>query len=249
MMIGPEPMSEDRGDVLTLGHQITSIQSHELQEVVEQVSCVVWPRSGFGVILDAERRHIETSKPFERAVVEVLVGGDHRSELGLDLVVAGDHGRADPSRSGGDSSVKDQRSTANPWFCAVISTPPSPRRRDGVVAAVMAERELVGGGAEREPQHLVAEADAEHRHLCRARLAGLRCWPCERLGIAGPVRHEDAIRRPSEDLVGGGRRAPPSRRVRDRQGVGRYRASSRDRSRPPSPGAALRLRPRTACLS
>ena len=34
-----------------------------------------------------------------------------------------------------------------------------------VVGAVVAERELVGVGAEREPEDLVAEADAEHRHL------------------------------------------------------------------------------------
>ena len=59
---------------------------------------------------------------------------------------------------------------------------------DRVVGAVMAERHLLGPAAQRQPQHLVAEADAEHR------LAAVDQLPDLRHGIA--------------------RRSPPDRRGR-----------------------------------
>ncbi len=61
-----------------------------------------------------------------------------------------------------------------------------------VIAAVMAELELVGFAAEREATELVAEADAEDRYAAYHlpnRLHGI----FDRLGIAGTVREKNAI--------------------------------------------------------
>ena len=63
---------------------------------------------------------------------------------------------------------------------------------DRLVAAVVAELELVGAAAEREPEDLVPEADAEDRHLAEQRARRSR-----RVrhggGIAGAVGQEDAV--------------------------------------------------------
>src|SRR5262249_19766571 len=65
--------------------------------------------------------------------------------------------------------------------------------------------ELVGAAAEGEAHDLVAEADAEDRHLAEEpgdRLAGTR----DRVRIAGPVGEEDAIGPERQDLARGRRR-------------------------------------------
>ena len=69
-----------------------------------------------------------------------------------------------------------------------------------MVAAVVAERELVGRGAERRGQQLVPEADAEHRHAVDQAgddLGGAR----DRRGVAGPVRQEHTVGASGEHLV------------------------------------------------
>ncbi len=73
-----------------------------------------------------------------------------------------------------------------------------------MVPAVVTERQLVGAPAEREPEDLVAEADAEDRHRAHQpthRVDG----PGDGGGIAGTVGEEDTVRVACED-VGGGRR-------------------------------------------
>ena len=62
-------------------------------------------------------------------------------------------------------------STAKPWFWLVISTLPVSEVLDGLVAAAVAELELVGAAADGEAEELVAEADAEDRQLGRDQLA------------------------------------------------------------------------------
>ena len=82
-------------------------------------------------------------------------------------------------------------STAKPWFWLVISTRPGRQVLDRVVGAVVAERQLVGLEADRAAEQLVAEADAEHRHLADEPADGLDDV-VERGGVAGAVGEEDA---------------------------------------------------------
>ena len=74
----------------------------------------------------------------------------------------------------------------------------------GVVGAVVAERQLDRGGAERAGQQLVAQADAEQRHVGRQQPAHGGHQVRQRGRVAGPVAQEDAL----------GRRRPAARRRR-----------------------------------
>ncbi len=70
-----------------------------------------------------------------------------------------------------------------------------------MIAAVMTERQLVGFGAQRKSQHLLAEADAKERDLAEQSLqCGNGCG--QRFGIAGAIGNENSIRVSSGDLTG-----------------------------------------------
>mmetsp|Transcript_25397 Transcript_25397/g.55218 ORF Transcript_25397/g.55218 Transcript_25397/m.55218 type:complete len:438 (-) Transcript_25397:123-1436(-) len=75
--------------------------------------------------------------------------------------------------------------------------------RDGVVAAMVPEGQLVGLAAERLAQHLVAHADAEDGHLAED---GLRVGhrPGGGGGVAGAVGEEDTVGVHGQHLVRGG---------------------------------------------
>ena len=75
----------------------------------------------------------------------------------------------------------------------------------GVVAAVVAEGELHGVGAERPAEELVAEADAEHRHVAEQPADGVD-GVGHRGRVAGAVGEEHAGRLAGEHVGGGGRR-------------------------------------------
>ena len=80
-----------------------------------------------------------------------------------------------------------------------------------MIGAAMAEFQLVSLAAEREPENLMAEADAEDRRLADQppHVVDLRV---QRLGIAGAVREKHAIGLQRENVFGGSeRRAPQSR--------------------------------------
>ena len=65
-------------------------------------------------------------------------------------------------------------STAKPWFCDVISTLPVSSFFTGWLRAAVAELQLERRAAHRQAEDLMAEADAEHRHVGRRR-APSRC--------------------------------------------------------------------------
>ena len=65
-------------------------------------------------------------------------------------------------------------STAKPWFWLVMNTRPLSQVLHRVIGAVVAELHLHGARAGGEPEHLVAEADAEHRHVGLQELRGWR---------------------------------------------------------------------------
>ena len=75
-----------------------------------------------------------------------------------------------------------------------------------VVAAVVAERELHGVGAERPTEELVAEADAEHRHVAEQPADGVDGVGHRRPGRPGPLERNTPAGCASEHVGGGGRR-------------------------------------------
>src|SRR5689334_12946403 len=62
-----------------------------------------------------------------------------------------------------------------------------------VIAAMMSELELVGAAAESQSAKLVSKADAKYRHPPDHVANSLNCV-IDRLGIAGPVGQEHAVR-------------------------------------------------------
>src|SRR5580658_4025825 len=139
---------------------------HHFAEVAEEVVGVVGAGAGFGVVLHAEERQRAVAQAFEGIVVEVDVGevdfgGVER--LGIDgevVIVAGDLDLA-----------------------GVVAL-------DGMIAAVVAELELVGFAAESEADELVAETDAEDGRAA-GEFADAFLGVDNRLGIAGAVGEED----------------------------------------------------------
>ena len=150
-----------------------------MAEVAEEVVGIVRAGGGFRVVLDAEERERLVAQAFERLVVEVdvgeldLVGVDGVGIDGEVVVVGGDFDFA-----GG-----------------VVA--------NGMVAAVMAELELVGFAAEGESAELVAQADAEDGHAAH-HVADGADGVVDGLGVAGAVGEEDAVGLEGEDVSGGG---------------------------------------------
>src|SRR5262249_48359787 len=117
-----------------------------LQESVEEAGGVVRAGGGLGVVLDGEDRLAGDLEALDRAVVQVDLshpaGGGERGGVDREAVVLA-----------GDQNL--------------------PRRQvlNRLVAAMMAEAQLVGRAAQGEPQELVAEADAEERGARAGQLA------------------------------------------------------------------------------
>ena len=112
-------------------------------------------------------------------------------------------------------------STAKPWFWLVIATLPVAQVAHRLVAAVVAELELEGPAAQGEAEELVAEADAEDRHVGVDQLADVVDDLGQRLRIARAVREHHAVDRqgqaPPRPACGpaapsAARRAPASER-------------------------------------
>ena len=153
---------------------------HALGEAGEQVAAVVGTGAGLGVVLHAERVGVAGGEALADAVVEVDVGqvGDagQRVDRDREVVVL----RRDLDR---------------------------PRREvlDGVVGAVVAERQLDRRAAERPGQQLVAEADAEDRDAGAEQVGEDRRRAGDLGRVARPVAQEDAVGVAGDD-VGGRRR-------------------------------------------
>ena len=130
-------------------------------------------------------------------------------------------------------------STAKLWFWLVISTVPVASRRTGWLPPWWPNGSLKVVGAEGGGEQLVAEADAEDRHLAEQLADASDGVAGDRGRVAGAVREEHAVGLAGEDL--GGRRGgghdldggdPPRWRriVRlDAEVVGDDRAAPRDR--------------------
>ena len=89
------------------------------------------------------------------------------------------------------------------WLWAVISTLPVSVVLHRMVAAVMAEFELVSLAAQSNAGQLMAETDSEDRHAAQE-FANRAHGVIDRLGIAGAVGEEDAVGLQVEDILGAG---------------------------------------------
>jgi hypothetical protein len=98
-------------------------------------------------------------------------------------------------------------STEKPWFIEVISTLPVVMSLTGWLAPWWPWCILRRRGAERQRQHLVAEADAEHRLAGVDQLADLgHRVAAGRRRVAGAVRQEDAVGLHGQYVFGRGAR-------------------------------------------
>src|SRR6266550_5086880 len=112
---------------------------HQTRERVEEVRRVVRPGPRLGVVLDPERGRVEHAEALDDTVVQVHVRDRRAAQRvevdGVVVVLAGD---LHPARR--------------------LAT-------HRMVGAVVPEPQLERLGAERAPEDLVTEADAEHGHL------------------------------------------------------------------------------------
>ena len=157
--------------------------SNEVAEVGEQVVAIVGAGGGFRVVLDAEDGQRLVAEAFERAVVEVDVGG---------FDVGGKGGGVD-----GEAVVlRGDLDPAGPFVA------------HRVIGASMAELEFEGGCAEGLAEELVAQADAEDRDAvrtrrrCRSGSRRLRVACSSGRGSPGPLEMKMPSGSLLQDLVG-----------------------------------------------
>ena len=154
---------------------------HQVIEAVEQRLQVVRAGARFGMALEAERRLVLEREALQRAVEQRAMRGAHvRRQRRLihreAVVLAGDE------------------------HLAAVEV------LHRMVGAVMAELHLHGLRAAGEAEDLVAEADAEHRHVGLEELARRLDGVVARLRIARAVGEEHAVRRQLQHFVRAGLR-------------------------------------------
>ena len=145
----------------------------DVDEEAEQVIRVVRARRRLGMVLDAEDRLVPVPEPLERAVVQVDVRHHHArgQRLGIDR-----------------ESVVLRRD----FHAAGLHL------LHRVVRPAVTELQLERPRAQRQPQHLVAETNPEHRRPAGHDGADVVHHVRQRGGIAGTVAEEDAVGRTAE---------------------------------------------------
>ncbi len=150
------------------------------QELVEHLGSVLGARRPLGVVLHAERGQLAVPQALHAVVVEVALTDVPAAvrrdavRIHLELVVV----RRDPHGA------------------ALLVT-------DRVVAAVVAERQSRGGGADGTAQHLVAEADSQQGDAPLEQGTGQGHRAVEPHRVTGAVGKEHAVRTQRQDLVDG----------------------------------------------
>src|SRR5690606_36436416 len=160
MTIGPEPIKR----IERMSSLAGICQSHQRDELVEQVDGVPGPRRRLGVVLDREGGDVEAAEALECPVVEVLVGGNRGSEARLDLLreeVGRDQSLALRGRPVDEAPQVD----CEPVVVGGDLHPAVLETTHWVVASVVAERELEGRRSQRSAEDLVAETDPEDGYL------------------------------------------------------------------------------------
>ncbi len=147
----------------------------------------------FGVVLDAERRHVPRPDALDDSVVEPDVADLYGAELRLDRAV-------------------ERRVHGEPVVVRGDRHPPGGPVEHGLVQPAVPVPQLVGPEAERPPEHLIAEADAEYRHPGAQHVAHGGHGRVGRRRVAGAVGQEHRVRAGRPDV---------SQRARHRQDVRR----------------------------
>ena len=151
------------------------------------------------MVLDGEGRDVQAPQPFEGPIVEVLVGGGHLAEItghppGQEFGTG--QAGCDRRLAIGQGPQIDRKA----MVLGCDLHPPVRQAPYRVVAAVMAERKLEGGRAQRQAEDLVAQADSEHR--CPAQNTAHRGDLIgQRVGVPGTVGEEYAVGTPLEYVV------------------------------------------------
>src|SRR5207253_10155428 len=143
----------------------------QVQKFVEDSGTVLWPRCAFGVVLHGERGQRAMTQTFDAAVVEVTLAdvpaGILRQRRAVDLELAVLRG---PVHGAG----------------VLVA--------HRVVATVMAELQARRRGTCSLSEYLMAEADAQHRHLPLEQLAAELDGVRYARRIARTVGEHDAVR-------------------------------------------------------
>ena len=170
-------------------------------------------RRRLGVVLDAERGDVEEGYALGRAVVEVDVreadapearvvddGGDAAAHPEAQVAVGGVLGDA-------VGELGDQRAEAGEQDPEAVVLggdlhAAGEQVHHGVVAAAMAELELLDLGAGGLADHLMPQADAEHGQLAE-QLLDLGVGAADGVGIARSVGQEHAVGLHGQHVLGG----------------------------------------------
>ena len=140
MTIGPGADDQNAVKVVAARHRYLVLR-HEFDEIVEQIMRIVRTRRGFRVILHAEHRLAAVAEAFQRLVVQIHVrdfdvARVERIRIHREAVIV--RGDLDALRQ-----LVDHR----------------------MIGAAMPELQLVSFAAQRQPENLVTQADAEDRRL------------------------------------------------------------------------------------
>ena len=155
---------------------------HQVDEAVEQAAHVVRPGARLRMALEAERRLVGARDALQRAVEQRAMRGLQRS------------------------TAASLSSTAKPWFWLVMNTRPVSRSCTGWFAPWWPNFIFMVLRAAGEAQQLVAEADAERRHVRVHERADRLDGVVARLRIARTVRQEHAIGLERQHFFGRGLR-------------------------------------------
>ena len=132
-----------------------------LPEPIEQVSGIIWPRPGFGMMLDRKNGQINMLHALFGPVIEVPVGKAHLPVEAFYI----------------DAIIMVLRSNLHTACYKVLHR---------MVSSVMAELEFVGPASHGESQYLVSEADTENR-LLAYKFPGILDSISDSLGVARSV--------------------------------------------------------------
>src|SRR5471030_2597333 len=165
-------------EVVASGHPLW-LPAHELYKIVEQITRIVRTGRGFRMVLHAEDRMVAQPEAFERLIVEIHVRDFHVA-------------RVERIRVHREAVIVRRDLHLLRYFVA-----------HRMVGAAVAEFQLIGLAAKREPQQLVPQADAEDR-LLADEFANVGHLGLQRFGVARAVRKEHAIGLERQHIFGGG---------------------------------------------
>ena len=180
----------------------------------EQVVGIGGSGCGLGMILHAERRDVQQLDALRRSVVKVHMR--KANEAKLLIAHHGSHAGTDPEAQIAvcrmliiaTGKLRHYFAQAIPYQAKAVVlrgdlNATAHQVHNGLVATAVTKLELFDLGAASQANHLVAQANAEHRHLAK-QLLYLRVSALDRIGVAGAVGKKDAVRVLGEHVLSRG---------------------------------------------